>query len=258
MGRMNGPTTARTALVTGAARGIGAAVANRLAAEGYQVAVLDLDASACETVVEGIRSAGGTALALGADVSDESSVAAAVERCAAELGAPTILINNAGIIRDELLFRMSAGDWDAVVGVHLRGAFLMTRACQRYMTEARWGRIVSMSSISALGNRGQANYSAAKAGIEGFTRSVALELGPFGITANAIAPGYIETDMIRQTAERLGEPYDEFVARIAAGVPVRRMGQPDDIANAVAFFANESAGFITGQTLYVSGGLTSA
>ncbi|CAN5154115.1 3-oxoacyl-ACP reductase FabG [soil metagenome] len=254
---MTEPPTARTAIVTGAARGIGAAVALRLAAEGYQVAVLDLDADACDPLAESIRSGGGHAIALGADVSDESSVAAAVERCAAELGAPTILVNNAGIIRDDLLFRMSADNWDAVIGVHLRGAFLMTRACQRYMSEARWGRIISMSSISALGNRGQANYSAAKAGIEGFTRTVALELGPYGVTANAIAPGYIETDMIRQTAERLGEPYDEFISRIAATVPVRRMGQPDDIATAVAFFAREDAGFITGQTLYVSGGLTS-
>jgi 3-oxoacyl-[acyl-carrier protein] reductase len=255
---VNRPAAVRTAIVTGAARGIGAAIATRLAADGIQVAILDLDASTAEPLAESLRASGSRAIALGADVADESSVDAAVQRCADELGPPVVLVNNAGIIRDDLLFRMSAGDWDAVVGVHLRGAFLMSRACQRFMTEARWGRIVSMSSISAVGNRGQANYSAAKAGLEGFTRTIALELGPFGVTANAIGPGYIETDMIRQTADRLGEPYDDFVARVAAGVPVRRMGQPDDIAAAVSFFVRDEAGFVTGQTLYVSGGLASA
>jgi 3-oxoacyl-[acyl-carrier protein] reductase len=255
---VNRPAAVRTAIVTGAARGIGAAIATRLAADGMQVAILDLDASTAEPLAESLRANGSRAIALGADVADESSVDAAVQRCADELGPPVVLVNNAGIIRDDLLFRMGAGDWDAVVGVHLRGAFLMSRACQRFMTEARWGRIVSMSSISAFGNRGQANYSAAKAGLEGFTRTIALELGPFGVTANAIGPGYIETDMIRQTADRLGEPYDDFVARVAAGVPVRRMGQPDDIAAAVSFFVRDEAGFVTGQTLYVSGGLASA
>jgi 3-oxoacyl-[acyl-carrier protein] reductase len=249
---------ARTAIVTGAARGIGAAVARRLAADGFQVGVLDLDAMQCADVVEAIRASGGRAVALGADVSDEASVSAAVDRCAAELGAPVVLVNNAGILRDDLLFRMTTETWDAVIGVHLRGAFLMTRACQRFMTEAKWGRIVSMSSISALGNRGQANYSAAKAGLEGFTKTIAIELGPFGITANAIAPGYINTDMVRQTAERIGTPLDEFIAALAAEVPVRRMGQPDDIAAAVAFFARDDASFVTGQVLYVSGGLSHA
>jgi 3-oxoacyl-[acyl-carrier protein] reductase len=248
----------RTAIVTGAARGIGAAVARRLAADGFQVGVLDLDAAHCAETVDQITAAGGRALALGADVADEASVSAAVERCAAELGPPVVLVNNAGILRDDLLFRMTADTWDAVINVHLRGAFLMTRACQRFMTEAKWGRIVSMSSISGLGNRGQANYSAAKAGIEGFTRTVATELGPFGITANAIAPGYINTEMVRQTAERIGKPLEEFIAALAAEVPVRRMGQPDDIAAAVAFFVRDDASFVTGQTLYVSGGLSHA
>ena len=255
---MNHTPAPRTAVVTGAARGIGAAVALRLASDGFQIAVLDLDESACASVVQQIRDSGGSALALGADVSDEASVESAVERCTAELGPPAVLVNNAGIIRDDLMFRLGAADWDAVIGVHLRGAFLMSRACQRSMTEARWGRIVSMSSISAHGNRGQANYSAAKAGLEGLTRTMALELGPYGITANAIAPGYIETEMLRQTAERIGEPYDEFVGRTAAGVPVRRMGKPEDIAAAVSFFVREDAGFVTGQTLAVAGGLTHA
>jgi len=245
----------RTAIVTGSARGIGAAVARRLAADGFRIGVLDLDADQCAEVVDGIRASGGQALALGADVSDESSVDTAIALCAAELGPPIALVNNAGIIRDDLLFRMSADNWDAVMNVHLRGAFLMTRACQRYMVEARWGRVVSMSSVSAQGNRGQANYSAAKAGLEGFTRTIALELGPFGVTANAIAPGFIETEMVRQMADRTGEPYDEFVGRIAATLPVRRMGQPADIAAAVAFFLRDDAGFVTGQTLTVAGGL---
>lgn len=248
----------RTAIVTGAARGIGAAVARRLAADGFQVGVLDLDAAQCTDTVDDILARGGRALAIGADVADEASVEAAVTRCADELGPPVVLVNNAGILRDDLLFRMSADTWDAVINVHLRGAFLMTRACQRFMTEAKWGRIVSMSSISGLGNRGQANYSAAKAGIEGLTRTVAIELGPFGITANAIAPGYINTEMVRQTAERVGTPLDDFIAAIAAEVPVRRMGLPDDIAAAVAFFVRDDASFVTGQTLYVSGGLSHA
>jgi 3-oxoacyl-[acyl-carrier protein] reductase len=255
---VNRPTAVRTAIVTGAARGIGAAVATRLAADGFQVAILDLDASAGEPLAASLRANGTPAISLGADVADEESVEAAVRRCADELGPPTVLVNNAGIIRDDLLFRMSTGDWDAVMGVHLRGAFLMSRACQRFMTEARWGRIVSMSSISALGNRGQTNYSAAKAGVEGFTRSAALELGPFGVTVNAIAPGYIDTDMVRQTADRQGTPYDEFVATVASGIPVRRMGQPEDIASAVAFFVRDDAGFVTGQTLTVAGGLAHA
>ena len=255
---MNRPTAVRTAIVTGAARGIGAAVATRLAADGFQVAILDLEESAGEPLAASLRANGTAAIALGANVADEDSVEAAVQRCADELGPPAVLVNNAGILRDELLFRMTTGDWDAVLGVHLRGAFLMSRACQRFMTPARWGRIISMSSISALGNRGQANYSAAKAGLEGFTKTLAQELGPFGITANAIAPGYIDTEMVRQTAERQGTPYDEFVATIAAALPVRRMGRPEDIAAAVSFFAREDAGFVTGQILAVSGGLTHA
>lgn len=178
----------RTAIVTGAARGIGAAVAKRLASDGHAVAVIDLDEAACAATVDAITAAGGKAVAIGADVSDEQAVAAAFERIVAELGAPTILVNNAGIIRDNMLFKMSVADWDSVMGVHLRGAFLMARAAQQHMVEAKFGRIVNLSSTSALGNRGQANYSAAKAGMQGFTKTLAIELGKFGVTANAIAP----------------------------------------------------------------------
>ncbi|WP_280209747.1 SDR family NAD(P)-dependent oxidoreductase, partial [Nocardia cyriacigeorgica] len=188
-------TPTKTAIVTGAARGIGAGVARRLAADGMAVAVIDLDELACKPVVEQIGAAGGRAIAVGADVSDEAAVTAAVERVTAELGAPTVLINNAGIIRDNMLFKMTTDDWDAVMNVHLRGSFLMTRAVQKYMVEAGFGRIVNLSSTSALGNRGQANYSAAKAGLQGFTKTLAFELGKFGVTANAIAPGFIETEM---------------------------------------------------------------
>jgi 3-oxoacyl-[acyl-carrier protein] reductase len=246
--------TPRTAIVTGAARGIGAAVAKRLAEEGHAVAVLDLDESACAATVEAITAAGGKAVAVGVDVADEASVQAAVDRVANELGAPTILINNAGITRDNLLFKMSVEDWDAVMGVHLRGSFLMTRAAQKYMTEAKFGRVVNLSSTSALGNRGQVNYSAAKAGLQGFTKTLAIELGKFGVTANAIAPGFIQTEMTKATAERLGVPFEDFIAYSAKEIPVQRVGQPEDIAAVAAFLTSEEAGFVSGQVIYVAGG----
>lgn len=181
-------STQKVAIVTGAARGIGAGVAKRLATDGLAVAVLDLNADSCADVVKAITDAGGKAIAVGADVSSEDSVAAAVAKVAQELGPPTVLINNAGIIRDNMLFKMTVDDWDAVMGVHLRGAFNMSKACQKHMVDAGWGRIVNLSSTSALGNRGQANYSAAKAGMQGFTKTLAIELGKFGVIANAIAP----------------------------------------------------------------------
>jgi 3-oxoacyl-[acyl-carrier protein] reductase len=244
----------RTAIVTGSARGIGAAVAQRLASDGHAVAVLDLDESACAGTVDAITSAGGEALAVGANVADEASVTAAVERVASELGAPTILINNAGITRDNLLFKMSVDDWDAVMNVHLRGAFLMSRAVQKYMVDAKFGRIVNLSSTSALGNRGQANYSAAKAGMQGFTKTLAFELGKFGVTANAIAPGFIETEMTAATADRVGMSFEDFKAAAASQIPVARVGQPADIAHTASFFASEGAGFVSGQVVYVAGG----
>ncbi|WAM13849.1 3-oxoacyl-ACP reductase FabG [Rhodococcus sp. JS3073] len=244
----------RTAIVTGAARGIGAAVAKKLASDGYAVAVLDLDESACAATVDAIESTGGRGLAVGANVADEGSVTAAVERVANELGAPTILINNAGITRDNLLFKMTVDDWDAVMNVHLRGAFLMSRAVQQHMVDAGFGRIVNLSSTSALGNRGQVNYSAAKAGMQGFTKTLAIELGKFGVTANAIAPGFIETEMTAATAERLGVGFEDFKKAAASQIPVNRVGQPEDIANTASFLASEGAGFVSGQVIYVAGG----
>ena len=244
----------RVAVVTGAARGIGAAIATRLAQDGMKVGVLDLDAAHCADTVGAITAAGGQAVALGADVSDEDSVAAAVARLADELGPPTVLVNNAGILRDNLLFKMSVGDWDAVMNVHLRGAFLMSRAVQKYMVEAKWGRIVNMSSSSAQGNRGQVNYSAAKAGLQGFTKTLALELGKFGVTANAIAPGFIVTDMTAATAERVGVGFEDFQKAAAAQIPVQRVGRPEDIAHTASFLVSEGAGFVSGQVVYVAGG----
>ncbi|MRG60040.1 SDR family oxidoreductase [Agromyces sp. CFH 90414] len=244
----------RTAIVTGGARGIGAATARRLAADGHAVAVVDLlEEHAAETVAS-ITDEGGRALAIGADVSDADVVAAAVARVADELGAPTILVNNAGILRDNLLFKMSDGDWDAVMQVHLRGAFLMTRAVQAHQVEAKWGRIVNLSSTSALGNRGQANYAAAKAGLQGFTKTLAIELGRYGITANAVAPGFIATDMLRQTAERMSITFEQLLEGAAKEIPVGRVGQPEDVAAAVAYFCSEAASFVSGQVLYVAGG----
>jgi 3-oxoacyl-[acyl-carrier protein] reductase len=177
-----------------------------------------------------------------------------VDRVTAELGAPTVLVNNAGVLRDNMLFKMSVSDWDTVMNVHLRGSFLMSRAVQKHMIDAKWGRIVNLSSTSALGNRGQANYSAAKAGLQGFTKTLAIELGKFGVTANAIAPGFIETDMTRATAERMGATFDQFRDALVSTIPVARSGKPDDIAHAVSFFVSEGAGFVSGQVLYVAGG----
>ncbi|CNG54849.1 short-chain dehydrogenase/reductase SDR [Mycobacterium tuberculosis] len=247
-------TDTRVALVTGAARGIGAATAVRLAREGFAVAVCDLDEAACAGTVETIAKDGGTALAVGVDVADSAAVTAAVARVAAELGPPLVLVNNAGITRDNLLFKMSDDDWDAVVSVHLRGSFLMSRAAQEHMTKAGWGRIVNLSSVSALGNRGQVNYSAAKAGLQGFTKTLAIELGKFGVTANAVAPGFIETEMTAATAARVGVDFEDFKAAAAKEIPVRRVGVPEDIAGTVAFLVSDDASFVSGQVIYVAGG----
>jgi 3-oxoacyl-[acyl-carrier protein] reductase len=243
----------RTAVVTGAARGIGAAIARRLSRDGIAVALLDLDAAGATAVVRETESAGGTALPLGVDVADEESVEAVVATVADELGAPTVLVNNAGVTRDDLLFKLSVQDWDAVMGVNVRGSFLMSRATQKYMTEAGWGRIVNLSSVSALGNRGQANYSA-KAGLQGLTKTLAIELGKFGVTVNAIAPGFIETEMTAALAARTGIPFDDMKAAVAARIPVGRVGRPEDIAATASFLVRDEASFVSGQVIYVAGG----
>ena len=244
----------RVALVTGGAQGIGAAVARRLASGGAKVAVLDLGEDRAEATATSINASGGTALAVAADVTDRSQLEAAVARVVAEFGALHILVNNAGVLRDNLLFKMTDADWSTVMDVHLRGAFLASQLAQKHMVEAGFGRIVSLSSTSALGNRGQANYSAAKAGLQGFTKTLAIELGPFGITANAVAPGFIETAMTKASAERVGGTIEQMRDAVAAAVPVRRGGVPSDVAHAVAFLAAEESGYITGQVLYIDGG----
>jgi 3-oxoacyl-[acyl-carrier protein] reductase len=244
----------RTAIVTGGARGIGAGVARRLAADGFAVAVLDMDEAGAKAVAQAIAADGGRAVGVGVDVADTESVTAAVDRVVTELGEPTVLVNNAGITRDNLLFRLTDDDWDAVMAVNLRGPFVMTRAVQKYMTGAKWGRIVNISSVSALGNRGQSNYSASKAGIQGFTKTLALELGKFGVTVNCIGPGFVDTEMTRGIAERTGVPFDEIAAAYAKDIPVGRVGTPADIAAVVAFFTRDDASWVSGQVIYVTGG----
>ncbi|MEN3533767.1 glucose 1-dehydrogenase [Microbispora sp. ZYX-F-249] len=242
------------AVVTGAARGIGAAIARRLAAEGAAVACVDLTADRCASIVDEITVTGGRAVAFGCDVSDSGQVEALVAGVMGEFGRIDVLVNNAGLTRDNLLFRMSEEDWDKVVDVNLKGVFLMSRAVQKHMVEQRAGAIVNLSSRSALGNRGQANYSAAKAGIQGLTATMAIELGPFGVRVNAVAPGYVATPMTEATAVRLGVTPEEHQATMAQAVPLRRVAQPTEIASVVAFFASDDASYVTGQTLYVNGG----
>ncbi len=241
----------RVALVTGGSRGIGRAIALGLARGGHRVAVnYSTRPEAAESVVQEIRSNGGEAIAVGADVSDEEAVGRLIREVGEGLGPVEVLVNNAGVTRDGLLARMSSDDWDRVIEVNLRSAFLCTKAVMRGMLKNRWGRIISIGSVSGLaGNPGQANYAASKAAVIGFTKSIAKEVGGRGITVNVVAPGFIETDM---TAE-LGEAALEAAISATA---VGRLGRPEDVAAAVAYLAGENAGFVTGQVIVVDGGLT--
>ena len=250
MGRLEGSV----AFVTGAGRGIGAATALRMGEEGARVALADLDTEGCQQVAAELSKIGSEGLVLSCNVADSAMVRDAVDKTASHFGRLDILVNNAGVLRDNLLFKMSEDDWDTVMNVHLKGAFLCSRAAQKYMVEQKYGRIVSLSSTSALGNRGQANYSSAKAGLQGFTRSLAIELGQFGITVNAVAPGFIDTEMTRSTARRQGLNPDDVIAQASKTIPVRRVGQPRDVANVICFLASEEAGFVSGQIIYVAGG----
>ena len=250
MGRLEG----RVAFITGAGRGIGAATALRMAEEGARVALADIDTEGCQQVTGEIGRLGSEGLVIPCNVTDSNMVQNAVDQAASHFGQLDILVNNAGVLRDNLLFKMSEEDWDTVLNVHLKGAFLCSRAAQKYMVHQKYGRIVSLSSSSALGNRGQANYSSAKAGLQGFTRTLAIELGQFGITVNAVAPGFIDTEMTRHTARRQGHNPDEVIAHAAKTIPVRRVGQPRDVANVICFLSSEEAGFVSGQIIYVAGG----
>ncbi len=250
MGRLDG----RVAFITGAARGIGAATVLRMAEEGALIALADIDTEGCQLVAAELGLLGSEGLVLRCDVADSAMVQDAVDRAASYFGRLDILVNNAGVIRDNLLFKMSEDDWDTVMNVHLKGAFLCSRAAQKYMVQQRYGRIVSLSSSAALGNRGQANYSSAKAGLQGFTRTLAIELGPFGITVNAVAPGFIDTEMTRSTMRRQGLDPDTVIAEASKTIPVRRVGQPRDVANVISFLCSEEASFVNGQVIYVAGG----
>jgi 3-oxoacyl-[acyl-carrier protein] reductase len=244
----------RVALVTGAANGIGAATARRLAADGASVVLADLDTGSAEEVATGIRAGGGTALVAPCDVTRREQVEAAVALAVGELGSLDVLVTCAGLIRDNLVHRMSEDDWDLVIDTHLKGTFLCAQAAQAQMVPRASGTMVFVSSGSARGNRGQANYSAAKAGIEALARTLAIELGRFGIRVNAVAPGFVVTAMTRAIAERTGRAYDDVMADAAARTALNRVGQPEEIASAIAFFAGDDSSFATGQTLYVRGG----
>ncbi|MEO3743495.1 3-oxoacyl-ACP reductase FabG [Plantactinospora sp. B5E13] len=250
----------RVAVVTGAGQGIGAATARRLAAEGATVAVVDLDADRAGATADGISSAaevtaaGGGARGFACDVTDGPAVAALFDQVVEAYGRLDILVNNAGITRDNLLFKMPAVEWDAVLTTNLTSMFHCCQAAQRHMVAARYGKIVNLSSRSALGNRGQVNYAAAKAGVQGLTATLAIELGPFNINVNAVAPGYIATAMTAATAERVGASPEERQRQVAEQTPLRRVGQPEEIASVVAFLASDDASYVSGQTLYVNGG----
>jgi 3-oxoacyl-[acyl-carrier protein] reductase len=241
----------KVALVTGGGRGIGAATSQLFAREGASVVVCDMDVEPAQEVAGPL---GDKAAAVACDVTKRDHVEAAVQKAVDAFGRLDILVACAGITRDNLVHKMSDEDWLGVINTHLTGTFLAAQAAQKVMVPQRYGRMVFLSSTSALGNRGQTNYSTAKAGLQGMARTLSIELGPFGITVNAVAPGFIETRMTEATARRMGVDWEEFKKGAAERTPVRRVGQPIDVANMIAFFCSEESGFVTGQTIYVRGG----
>jgi len=251
---MTGRFEGRVAFVTGGSRGIGKGIVERFAEEGAKVAFIDLNEEALAETTNELRDKGYEVFSKVANVTDAEQVEQAVKEVNDTLGSVDILVNNAGVIRDNLLFKMTDSDWQTVMDVHLKGSFNSARSVQKYMVEQKYGRIINISSTSALGNRGQANYAAAKAGLQGFTKTLAIELGRYGITANSVAPGFIETEMTKETAARIGIPFDELIKHSVSNIPVGRSGKPADIANAVAFFADEKSSFVNGQVIYVAGG----
>ncbi|MFT4415483.1 3-oxoacyl-ACP reductase FabG [Fredinandcohnia humi] len=244
----------RVAFVTGASRGIGKGILEQFASEGAKVAFIDVNEEALTETTNELREKGYDVYSKVANVADADQVDNAVNEIHETFGSIDILVNNAGVIRDNLLFKMTDLDWETVMNVHLRGSFNATRAVQKYMVNQKYGRIINISSTSALGNRGQANYATAKAGIQGFTKTLAIELGRYGITTNAVAPGFIETEMTKETAARIGISFEDLIEVSVPTIPVGRTGKPADIANAVAFFADEKSSFVNGQVLYVAGG----
>lgn len=243
----------KVAVVTGAAGGIGAAIVREFANNGAKVGIIDLNIDRASMLAAEVIDGGGEAIAVKCDVAYAKEVENAFDQVVKTFGRVDILINNAGITRDNLLFKMTEDDWDTVMDVHLKGSFLCAREAQKYMVANKYGKIVNLSSTSALGNRGQVNYSAAKAGMQGFTKTLAVELGPFGINVNSIAPGFIETEMTKATADRMGVPFEAMSQRIVEGLAIKRAGQPEDIANVAAFLCSDESSFVTGQVIYVSG-----
>jgi 3-oxoacyl-[acyl-carrier protein] reductase len=239
----------RVALVTGAGRGIGAATAQLFAKDGAKVVVSDMDEGPAKEVAGPING-----LAIACDVTVRAQVENMIERTVQEFGRLDVLVTCAGIIRDNLLFKMTDEEWDAVIDTHLKGTFLCAQASQKHMVERKYGKMVFLSSTSALGNRGQANYSAAKAGLQGMARTLAIELGPFNVNVNTVAPGFVETRMTRATADRMGVDYEAFKLGAASQIPLRRVGQPEDIASVIAFLCSDESSFVSGQTVYVRGG----
>ena len=244
----------RTAFITGGSRGIGKAIAEQFAKEGANVAIIDVNEQALSEVTAQFTDAGYAFYTKVASVTNREEIGQAMQETYEKFGSIDILVNNAGVIRDNLVFKMTDDDWDMVMDVHLKGAFYACQAAQAYMTKQNYGRIINLSSTSALGNRGQSNYATAKAGLQGLTKTLAIELGKFGITVNAVAPGFIETDMTKATAERIGIPFEQLIEASVKAIPVARSGKPEDIANAVLFFADERSSFVSGQVLYVAGG----
>lgn len=251
---MAGRFEGKVAFVTGGSRGIGKGIVQLFAEEGAKVAFIDLNEVALAETTSELLEKGFEVFSKVANVTDSEQVEQAFKEVYEAFGSVDILVNNAGVIRDNLLFKMTDTDWQTVMDVHLKGSFNATRAAQKYMVEKKYGRIINISSTSALGNRGQANYAAAKAGLQGFTKTIAIELGRYGITANSVAPGFIETEMTKETAARIGISFDDLIKQSVSNIPVGRSGKPADIANAVAFFADEKSSFVNGQVIYVAGG----
>ncbi|MCH1626680.1 3-oxoacyl-ACP reductase FabG [Fredinandcohnia quinoae] len=251
---MAGRFEGKVAFITGGSRGIGKGIVELFASEGAKVAFIDVNEEALASTTSELNEKGYAVYSKIANVIDAEQVESAVKDVYEKFGAVDILVNNAGVIRDNLLFKMTDSDWQLVMDVHLKGSFNAARAVQKYMVQNKYGRIISISSTSALGNRGQANYATAKAGLQGLTKTLAIELGKYGITANAVAPGFIETEMTKETAERIGISFEDLITVSVNSIPVGRSGKPEDIANAVAFFADEKSSFVNGQVLYVAGG----